>query len=115
MHKRTKACSISKEVKRAVYERDSGLCIFCKMPGLPEGHVISRSHGGKGTVDNIVTVCRKCHDRMDNSIQRKRYQGYAIDYLKKFYPDWTREGATYSKWANISTAHTKSTTPNEQK
>ena len=47
MHKRTKACAISKKTKERVFERDMGACIFCGAPGLPEAHVIPRSHGGK--------------------------------------------------------------------
>lgn len=107
MHKRTKACAIPKEVKEKVYERDHGLCIFCKMPGLPEAHVISRSHSGRGIEQNIVTACRKCHNRMDNSSYRKEYQEYAIEYLKQFYPDWKKEDVIYSKWGGITTRNTE--------
>lgn len=98
MHKRTKACAISKETKRIVYERDNGCCIFCGRPGRPEAHVISRAHSGEGIPENIVTVCRECHDMMDNSVYRKQYVDFAIGYLKNFYPDWSKEKVTYSKW-----------------
>lgn len=98
MHKRTKACAIPKKVKEKVYERDKGLCIFCGRPGLPEGHVISRAHSGRGIEQNIITVCRTCHDRMDNSNYRDLYQEQAVKYLKRFYPKWSKEKVTYSKW-----------------
>ena len=66
-HKRTKACSISTKTKLIVYERDKGCCIFCGKIGLPEAHIIPRSHGGLGCEENIVTACRSCHDKLDNS------------------------------------------------
>lgn len=84
-----------------MYERDGGLCIFCGMPGDPVAHVIARSHSGMGIEQNIVTACPECHRRMDNSIHRKRYVDIAIDYLKRFYPDWTKERVIYSKWRGI--------------
>ena len=85
-HKRTKACSISKKTKLIVYERDKGCCIFCGKIGLPEAHIIPRSHGGLGCEENIVTACRSCHDKLDNSPERKKMLFYAIQYLKGFYP-----------------------------
>ena len=72
MHKRTRACAISKKTKQRVYERDMGVCIFCGVPGLPEAHVVSRSRGGLGCEENIVTVCRICHDKLDNSVERQQ-------------------------------------------
>lgn len=97
MHKRTKAISISKEVKEKVYERDGGICIFCHRAGLPEAHVISRAHGGLGIETNIVTACRTCHDRMDNSTDRDMYLAVAVDYLKNIYPDWKSEDQVYKR------------------
>jgi predicted HNH restriction endonuclease len=47
--------------------------------------------------ENIVTLCPNCHRMMDNTDQRSRIQGMAIDYLKKFYPNWSREAVTYKK------------------
>lgn len=85
--KRARACAIPKAVKVRVYERDGGLCIFCGRPGLPEAHVISRAHGGLGIEQNIVTACRVCHDRMDNSTERRVYVEYANRYLERIYGD----------------------------
>jgi len=97
-HKRTKACEISIKTKRIVYERDGGRCIFCKAPGLPEAHIVPRSHGGLGCEENIVTVCRKCHDELDNSIKRKEMLKEAAAYLKGFYPEWKKEKYIFDKW-----------------
>jgi len=98
MHRRTKACAIPKDVKQRVYERDKGRCIFCGAPGLPEAHVISRAHGGMGIEQNIVTVCRNCHERMDNGIMRSAYQKAAVEYLQLIYPGWRKEDVIFDKY-----------------
>lgn len=98
MHKRTKACSISKKTKQIVYKRDKGLCIFCGAPGLPEAHYIPKSHGGLGIPENIVTACRLCHDKMDNSTERKKMLQKAAEHLESFYPDWNEKELVYNKW-----------------
>lgn len=97
-HKRTKACAISKKTKERVYQRDMGACIFCGAPGLPEAHVIPRSHGGLGIEQNIVTVCRPCHDKLDNSTQRQQMLQKAAEHLMRFYPDWNKQDLIYDKW-----------------
>lgn len=98
MHKRTRACAISKKTKQRVYERDMGACIFCGAPGLPEAHVVPRSHGGLGCEENIVTVCRTCHDKLDNSLERQQMLHEAAEHLKRFYPDWDAKKYVYDKW-----------------
>lgn len=99
MHKRTKACGIGEKTKRIVYKRDDGLCIFCCRYGKPEAHIIPRSQGGLGVPQNIITVCRECHDKLDNSTARKKMLQEAIIYLKGFYPDWNEQDLIFSKWA----------------
>lgn len=98
MHKRTRACAISKKTKLRVYERDKGRCIFCGAPGLPEAHYIPRSHGGLGIEQNILTACRPCHDKMDNSTDRQQMLQVAADHLKRLYPDWNEQSLVYDKW-----------------
>ena len=98
MHKRTRACAIPKEVKLIVYERDHERCIFCDSPGLPEAHVIPRSHGGLGVPQNIITVCRSCHDKLDNSTDRQQMLDVAVGYLKRYYPNISQTDVIYQKW-----------------
>ena len=97
MHKETKAKSISPEVKRAVYERDNGECIFCHAPGEPVAHFISRGQGGLGVEENILTVCHKCHRRLDQSERRVHYKALAAIYLKSKYPKWNPKKLIYRK------------------
>ena len=97
MNKRTKACSIKAAVKKRVEERDGGCCIFCGQRGRGEAHVISRAHGGLGVEQNLVTVCRPCHDALDNSLSRPVMLEVAKQYLKAFYPGWTADSVIYKK------------------
>lgn len=98
MHKRTKACAISIKTKEIVYERDGGCCIFCGHPGLPEAHYVPRSHGGLGNPENIVTACRPCHDKLDNSTDRQQMLQVAAEHLGRFYPNWNEKNLIYDKW-----------------
>lgn len=99
MNKRTKATSIPYKVKQAVYERDNGRCIFCGRSGLPEAHYISRNRGGLGIEQNIVTVCRDCHRRMDSTIDRAEYLSRAKAYLDMLYPGFVDNDRIYKKGA----------------
>ena len=68
--RRTKALEIPRKVKIAVFERDNERCILCGSNGLPEAHYIPRSKGGLGIEQNIVTLCRECHRRYDQTTDR---------------------------------------------
>ena len=94
---RAKAVSISPKVKKVVYGRDHGTCIFCGAPGLPEMHVVPRSKGGLGVANNIVCACRECHRRADQTSDRADMIRFAISYLKFYDPDWTEESVIYRK------------------
>lgn len=97
MNKRTRAVSIPIKEKRKVEQRDHGLCIFCGGQGKGEGHFIPRSHGGLGIEENLLTVCRPCHDLMDNSTKRKEMLRVAEEYLKDCYPYWDKSFLIYEK------------------
>jgi len=65
--RRTKALEIPQKVKRAVWKRDGERCILCGSPhAAPEAHYVPRSAGGLGVEENIVTLCRSCHDAYDH-------------------------------------------------
>lgn len=97
--KRTKACEITPEVRKAVEYRDGHCCIFCRSPNARgEAHFIGRAQGGLGVEENIITVCRNCHREMDNGKNTKRYRAIAEQYLKDHYPGWDARELIYSKW-----------------
>lgn len=93
--------AITPEVKQRVAERDSWdgcpCCILCGRQGEPNAHYIARSHGGLGIEENIVTLCRECHDRYDNSKDRKNLRTVIGAYLKSKYPEWDESKLTERK------------------
>lgn len=97
MNKRTKALAINKAVKEKVYERDCGLCVLCGRPGLPEAHYIPRSKGGLGIEQNIVTLCRPCHNQMDNTTARENLLRRVKEHLDLWYPNFTDAERVYKK------------------
>ena len=77
-------------VKKKVWERDRHHCIFCGSPyAMPNAHFLPRgSKGGLGIEQNIVTLCSKCHNMLDNSENRYKLLIFVRDYLIKKYPSW---------------------------
>lgn len=99
MHKRTKALSISPKVKKAVYERDGGCCVWCgSLEGQPNAHYIPRSQGGLGIEENILTLCWKCHLQFDQTTERPKMREYFKEYLKSKYPEWDESELYYQKY-----------------
>ena len=97
MSKRTQALNINRETRMAVFDRDGGCCVLCGRPGNPEAHYISRAHGGLGIEQNIVTLCRPCHRRYDQTIERDAIREILRDYLMSKYPDWDEDNLIYKK------------------
>ena len=97
--KRAKACAISSTVKMIVYHRDGGLCVYCRRPGNPEAHFVPRSKGGLGIPQNILTLCRECHDRFDNGTRKERdgMREYFREYLSSQYVDWNESDNIYRR------------------
>jgi hypothetical protein len=60
---------ISKEVRNAVWIRDSGTCVECGANDYLEfDHIIPVAKGGGNTVNNIQLLCRKCNGRKSDRI-----------------------------------------------
>ena len=98
--KRAKALAISQKTKMAVWERDNHRCVYCHSPyALPESHFISRSKGGLGIDENILTLCRKCHQRFDfgPKTEREQMREYFRGYLKNHYPNWDEDELIYRR------------------
>ena len=97
--RQAKAKAISKETKDRVWCRDAGRCVYCRQRGLPEAHYISRAKGGLGIPENILTLCRSCHDKYDNGKreQREGMREYFREYLQSHYPEWDETKLIYHK------------------
>lgn len=97
MNKRTKATSISKEVRDTVIERDKH-CIFCGTTySITIGHFVSRASSGKGIEQNLACVCLECHRKLDQSTQRKEMLERFEKYLRSQYDNWNVNDLKYRK------------------
>ena len=99
--KRTKWTDIDNKTRKYVLDRDKKCLICGSTYNLTLAHIfLSRAKGGKGSKDNLVTLCSKCHYYIvDNPIGTKynelskrykeRLKAYLIvkeniDYNEKF-------------------------------
>lgn len=65
-----------KRKRLLVYERDNYTCkLWCGRVLTYEeatlDHVIPRSKGGSGAMQNLVTACRSCNQRKDDMMMRE--------------------------------------------
>lgn len=104
--KRTKATDIPMSVKKKVFERDNGCCVVCgnNYNVMPNAHYISRTKGGLGIEENIVTLCteltpNKCHRKYDFGTLKEQQEIKKIikNYLKSHYDNWEEEKLIYKK------------------
>lgn len=107
--KRSKATDISMSVKKKVFERDNGCCVVCgnNYNVMPNAHYISRTKGGLGIEQNVVTLCteltpNKCHRKYDfGTLEEQREIKQKIkQYLQSKYEDWNEENLVYKKWSD---------------
>ena len=100
--KRAQALAIPDDVKEKVWWRDYRQCVYCGRSGayvFPDAHYIPRSKGGLGIEQNILTLCRVCHDRYDNGdkFERLMMKLRFKEYLSTIYPDWDESKLIYKK------------------
>ena len=104
--KRSKATDIPMSVKKKVWERDRGMCVVCgnHCNVMPNAHYISRSKGGLGIEQNIVTLCteltpNQCHRKYDfgTKEERNEIKEKIRRYLKSKYDNWNEEDLIYRK------------------
>jgi len=51
---------IPARIRKEVLKRDKNRCVFCGAPTNFLCHAVPKCRGGKTTVDNLLTCCRKC-------------------------------------------------------
>lgn len=72
----------------AVYDRDGHCCILCGawvQEGEKPHHVIFKSHGGGDTLDNLVLLCYKCHQKVHGGKDSRRLKTEILEYMRRFY------------------------------
>ena len=72
--------------------------MLCGRPGLPEAHVIPRSQGGLGVEQNIVTLCRACHRKYDETEYRDQIREILVAHLESIYGEWSEEELIHRKY-----------------
>lgn len=104
--RRAKATAISQETHDKVFIRDGGCCVYCgrRYPWVfPEAHFISRKKGGLGIPENLLTLCRECHDRYDHGTREERegMREFFREYFRYIYPDWDESKLIYHKYGRF--------------
>lgn len=110
MNKRSKACQFDRKTAEAIVNRDQG-CMFCNLHYHLENslladrsvfdimHIVNKSHGGLGVIQNGAQGCRYHHSLMDDGNKgfHEEMLQMAKNYLISIYPEWTEESVTYNK------------------
>lgn len=85
--KRADRGKFSKQTRLTIIERDNGFCVRCGAMYDDIHHCHFKSQGGRGTVDNGVCVCRKCHTWAHSCREgRQWFEDYRSKYLLEKLP-----------------------------
>ncbi|WP_099518496.1 HNH endonuclease [Paenibacillus sp. BIHB 4019] len=82
--KRAARGKFSAKTINTIVERDKASCVRCGSPYIESvpHHIIYKSQGGLGTVDNGVCVCRPCHTEAHSKREvRQWFEQYRINHL----------------------------------
>ena len=63
-------------------------------------HIVNKSQGGLGIMENGALGCRYHHAQLDNGNKglRQQMQEDLESYMKSIYPGWNRESLYYNKY-----------------
>ena len=86
--------NISKATRKAVYRRDGYRCALCDCTEtIQVHHVIPRGEGGTNNVQNLITLCGRCHlqahgvDLVEDMTAEEMNQ-LCVEYLADYYAPW---------------------------
>lgn len=95
------SANISQKTRYGVYKRDGFQCALCGChDGLQIHHAIPRGKGGGNTVENLITLCDKCHaqahgiDCYPGVVDQRDVQHACVEYLADMYTTVERDGTT---------------------
>lgn len=73
-------------------------CVYCGRTDKPIelAHYISRTQGGKGVPQNLISLCIDCHRSFDGA-GRNDMRDFLADYLKSHYPGWNEQDQIFRK------------------
>ena len=70
------------KMMKLVHERDNNQCIICGDTWHVEVHHVKfRSAYASDTIDNLVCICKKCHDIYCHGVKEKGWQASLREYL----------------------------------
>ncbi|HEX7022621.1 MAG TPA: HNH endonuclease signature motif containing protein [Trueperaceae bacterium] len=69
---------IPQRVADEVTLRASGRCEICGRPGLEMHHRRRRAQGGKDSPENLLLLCRECHDFIHHNPAWAYERGYLL-------------------------------------
>jgi 5-methylcytosine-specific restriction endonuclease McrA len=58
---------------------DVVLCENCSMPAVDIHHIKERSQGGKHNIENLIALCRSCH----NAVHNEKINESDLKYMHK--------------------------------
>ena len=66
---------IPEKTRLAIWERCGGRCEHCGKKAVDAHHIIPRSAGGSNDINNLIALCRACHDEpvILNKIAKNKY------------------------------------------
>jgi 5-methylcytosine-specific restriction endonuclease McrA len=77
------------ELSRACFRRDGWRCRHCgDSSGLHPHHVVYKSHGGKDELNNLLTLCWKCHrghhdGKLDITVVKLLPSDLVVKFIRK--------------------------------
>lgn len=87
--------SIPTKTRKAVYRRDGYRCALCDCSQyLQIHHAIPRGKGGSDNIENLITLCYRCHaaahglDLDHTGITAEDIELACVEYLSDFYLEW---------------------------
>jgi len=89
--------------RKAVFERDGGLCVVCKQPAQDAHHLLERRLWPDGGyhLNNGVSLCGPCHLEAEATLISVESLRYYAGIPKKIIPEHMYEDLAYDKWGNV--------------
>ena len=83
---------LDETIRLKILERDRNKCVVCDgLRHLEIHHVVPRSEGGGDNRENLITLCRKCHDEVELSEYR------TVALIRNHTPEWKNTNAAKKK------------------
>ncbi|MBC8234932.1 HNH endonuclease [bacterium] len=85
---------LSENLRIATLMRDDYQCTQCnKKSNLDAHHIIWKEHGGKDTIENLITLCKQCHKKVHKEKLKLNVEG--VSGFKDKIAQRTMQGKAY--------------------